>query len=60
MKILRKYEMNKKSKSKRKHIHKWRPLSSDPLSSDVCKCGAEKVFPSGKIYEPQVPKGKVS
>lgn len=34
-----------------KHKHKWKPLSSDALSSDVCSCGAERTI-HGKIYEP--------
>lgn len=34
-----------------RHRHKWKPLSSDPLSSDACTCGAERTV-LGKVYEP--------
>jgi hypothetical protein len=34
-----------------KHKHKWKPLSSDAESNDICKCGAEKSI-LGKIYGP--------
>jgi hypothetical protein len=33
------------------HQHKWKPLSSDAESSDVCECGAEKTI-YGNVYEP--------
>jgi hypothetical protein len=33
------------------HKHKWKPLSSDAESNDICKCGAEKSI-LGKIYGP--------
>jgi hypothetical protein len=32
------------------HKHKWKPLSSDAESSDICICGAEKTI-LGEIYE---------
>ena len=30
-------------------MHVWKPLSSDPESSDICYCGAEMTI-NGKVY----------